>query len=48
MNNKLQKLLAKVFLLLIVVSTLSSCAKKGYGCPYDLKSPIKVEIPFIK
>jgi len=48
MKNKLQKSLAKVFLLLIVVSTLSSCAKKGYGCPYDLKTPVKIQIPFLK
>jgi len=35
-RNKL-KFAAKVFALLIMLSTFSSCSKKGVGCPNNFK-----------
>lgn len=39
MSRKMFKTIAKVFVVLIVLTTLSSCSQKGYGCPYEFKAP---------
>ena len=48
MNNKTAKFIAKTFLLLFVLGSLSSCSQKGYGCPMEFKAPVNIVLPFIK
>ena len=39
MKQTLIKNLAKLCAVLLIVTTLASCAKKSIGCPTDLKAP---------
>ncbi|MFZ1457985.1 MAG: hypothetical protein WAT46_18210 [Saprospiraceae bacterium] len=34
--------------LLVLSVTFSSCNRGGYGCPYELKSPIKIGLSIVK
>jgi hypothetical protein len=47
MNNKNFGKFAVFAALLFVAITFSSC-NRGYGCPYELKSTVKVLLPIVK
>ena len=47
MFSKNKKLAILVTGFLAVTLAFSSC-NRGYGCPYELKSPIKISLPKVK
>lgn len=40
--NKSVRTLVIAVLAIITISSMSSCKRGGYGCPYELKSPFTI------
>lgn len=47
MNTKISRKITFVAVALLMVVAFSSC-NRGYGCPYELKSAVKIIAPIIK
>lgn len=47
MNNKISRKIVFASALLMMVVAFSSC-NRGYGCPYELKTAVKIVAPVIK
>jgi hypothetical protein len=46
MNTKISRKIAFATALLLMVISFSSC-NRGYGCPYELKTAVKVIAPVV-
>ncbi|MBK8669708.1 MAG: hypothetical protein IPN89_09675 [Saprospiraceae bacterium] len=47
MNVKISRKIAFVAAMFMIVVAFSSC-NRGYGCPYELKSAVKMIAPVIR